>query len=206
MKTDTGHALNDLLAKGRNNMNILLEIFIRWRSHHIGINTDVSKMYNTVPPESSQWWLQRYQWEDTLDPSRPPEENVIKTCIYGLKSSGNQSERALRQTASSFKEKHPDIHDIVNNDVYVTIVWQAMKPSDKHSKQLIILKMLSTMVDFLWKDSLSPHKSPMRRYQMMGRQFLLLVWNGSRNLITSASTAQRSTLLRSIVGRSPNRF
>eukprot|EP00794_Sanderia_malayensis_P006911 gene6911-biopygen5645 len=119
MKTDTGYSLNDLLAKGRNNMNKLIEIFIRWRSHHIGIHTDVSKMYNSVQLDESQWCLQRYLWEDNLDPSKPPEEKVIKTLIYGIKSSGNQSERALRQTANIFKEKYPKVNRIINKDVYV---------------------------------------------------------------------------------------
>jgi len=46
MKTETGYSLNDMLAKGQNNMNKLVEIFIRRRSHHIGVHTDVAKMYN----------------------------------------------------------------------------------------------------------------------------------------------------------------
>jgi len=58
-------------------------------------------------------------WEENLDPNKPPEEKVIKTLIYGVKSSGNQSERALRETANIFKEEHPKVHQIINNDVYV---------------------------------------------------------------------------------------
>eukprot|EP00794_Sanderia_malayensis_P019733 gene19733-biopygen14568 len=104
MRTDTGYSLNNLLANRRNSMNKL--IFIRWRSHHIGNHTDVSKMYNSVQLDESQWCLQRYFWEDNLDPQ---EEKVIKTLIYGIKSSGNQSERALCQTANIFKEKHPKL-------------------------------------------------------------------------------------------------
>jgi len=119
MKTDTGYSLNDILAKGRNNMNKLVEIFIRWRSHHIGIHTDIAKMYNSIQLDESQWCLQRYLWEDHLDPKKPPEEKVIKTLIYGVKSSGNQAEHALRQTANIFKDQYPNIHRIINNDVYV---------------------------------------------------------------------------------------
>ena len=119
MKTDSGKSLNDLLVKGRNNMNKLLEIFIRWRSHHIGVHTDVAKMYNSVKLVESQWCLQRYLWEDTLDPDKAPQEKIIKTLIYGIKSSGNQSEKALRETANIFKEECPKVHQIINKDVYV---------------------------------------------------------------------------------------
>ena len=44
----SGISLNDILAKGKNNMNNLVEIVIRWSAHKIGFHTDVKKMYNTV--------------------------------------------------------------------------------------------------------------------------------------------------------------
>ena len=46
-------------------------------------------------------------------------EKVIKTLIYGIRSSGNQAERGLRQIASLFKDQYPDVHRIINEDVYV---------------------------------------------------------------------------------------
>ena len=46
MPTKSRFSLNDILAKRRNNMNKLVDIFIRWRSHNIGFHTDVQKMYN----------------------------------------------------------------------------------------------------------------------------------------------------------------
>ena len=119
MKTESGYALNDIIAKGRNNMNKLVEIFLRWRGHAVGIHTDIAKMYNSIHLDKTHWCLQRYLWEENLDPSKPPEEKVIKTLIYGVKSSGNQAERALRETASIFKEEHPKVHKTITEDVYV---------------------------------------------------------------------------------------
>ena len=46
--TSSGTSLNDLLAKGKNNMNKLVEIVIRWYSHEIWFHTDIKKMYNSV--------------------------------------------------------------------------------------------------------------------------------------------------------------
>ena len=44
----SGFSLNDILANGRNNMNKLVEIVIRWYTHKFAFHTDVQKMYNSV--------------------------------------------------------------------------------------------------------------------------------------------------------------
>ena len=87
--TDTGYSLNDLLAKGRNNMNKLQEIMIRWLTYQVAFHTDVQKMYNTVKLKEEDWCYQRYIWQDNLDPTKIPQEKVIQTLIYGVRSSGN---------------------------------------------------------------------------------------------------------------------
>ena len=117
--TDTGYSLNSILAKGTNGMNKLVEIFIRWFCHKIAFHTDVTKMYNAVKLRQDQWCYQRYLWNDTLGVNQPPEEKVIKTLIYGVKSSGNQAERGLRETVKLSKAKHPEVSEIINNDVLV---------------------------------------------------------------------------------------
>ena len=91
--TASGTSLNDILAKGKNNMNKLVEIVICWSTHKIGFHTDVKKMYNTVQLREKHWCFQRYIWQNELDNRKIPEEKVIKTLIYGVKLSGNQSER-----------------------------------------------------------------------------------------------------------------
>lgn len=44
---------------------------------------------------------------------------MIKTLIYGIKSSGNQAERGLRETVRLFKDEYQEVYQIVSNDVYV---------------------------------------------------------------------------------------
>jgi len=83
--TSSGYSLNDILAKGKNGLNKLQEIVTRWSAHPIGIHTDISKMYNTIRLDERDWCLQRYVWEQNLDPSKIPEEKVIKTLIYGVR-------------------------------------------------------------------------------------------------------------------------
>ena len=101
--TSSKSSLNDILAKGRNNMNKLVEVFIRWRTHQIGFHTDVAKMYNSVKLHPNDWCLQRYLWKNELNDENPIEEKVVKTLIYGVKSSGNQAETGLRKVAELSK-------------------------------------------------------------------------------------------------------
>ena len=62
---------------------------------------------------------ERYIWQGKLDPNKIPEEKVIKTLIYGVKSCGNLAERCIRETAMLSSDEYPEIYEIVNKDVYV---------------------------------------------------------------------------------------
>ena len=117
--TSSGFSLNNIIAKGRNNMNKLIEIIIRWSCRKFAYHTDVQKMYNTIKLVEDHWCLQRYLWDNELSPDRQPEEKVIKTLIYGVKSSGNQAEYALRQTSLISKDRYPRVHEVITNDFYV---------------------------------------------------------------------------------------
>ena len=79
-------------------MNKLDEIMICWLIHRLRSHTDIKKMYNSVKLDKD-WCLQWHIWQKDLDPRKLPEEKVIKTLIYGVKSSGNQTERNLQETA-----------------------------------------------------------------------------------------------------------
>ena len=85
----------------------------------VGFHSDVQKMYNCVRLDSKDWCLQRYIWQEDLNPCKIPEEKVIKTLIYGVKSSGNLAERCIRQTANESIKDYPEITEIVNKDFYV---------------------------------------------------------------------------------------
>ena len=117
--TGSGYSLNSILAKGSNGMNRLVDIFIRWFAQRVAFHTDIAKMYNSIKLNESEWCYQRYLWNDSLDVGFPPEEKIIKTLIYGVKSSGNQAERGLRQTAHLMKDRYPEVSRIIERDVYV---------------------------------------------------------------------------------------
>eukprot|EP00111_Clytia_hemisphaerica_P012988 TCONS_00038171-protein len=85
----SSHSLNSILAKGSNGMNRLVDIFIRWFAQRIAFHKDIAKMYNSIKLAEPDWCHQRYLWNDSLNVGSSPEEKIIKTLIYGVKSSGN---------------------------------------------------------------------------------------------------------------------
>ena len=119
MLTASGKSLKDVVAKGCNQMSKLVEIVKRWLMRRIAFHTDVRKMYNSVKLNESDWVYQLCLWEENLDPHKEPVDKAIKTAIYGVKSSGNQPEHGLRQTAQLQKEEYSRVHEIVKCDVYI---------------------------------------------------------------------------------------
>ena len=117
--TSSGYSLNDLLAKGRNNLNKLQEIVVQWTMRRVAIHTDIKKMYNTIKLQEKDWCFQRHIWQNELDPNEIPEEKIIKTLIYGVKSAGNQAEYGLRQVAELSRSQYPEVDKIVKEDIYV---------------------------------------------------------------------------------------
>ena len=117
--TASGWSLNDILAKGKNNMNKLVEIVICWSMHKIGYHTNMKKMYNSVKLVEDDWCLQEYIWQKDLYQRKLPGEKVIKILIYVVKSSGNQSKRGLQETVRLLAEEYPQVSQMVQNDIYV---------------------------------------------------------------------------------------
>ena len=85
-------------------------------------------MYKSVKLLEDDWCLQWYIWQKDWDPRKLPKEEVIKTLIYGVKSSGNQAERGLRESARLSAEEYPKVNQIVQNDIYVK---KALKRADE---------------------------------------------------------------------------
>ena len=57
-KTNNEYSLNSLLAKGRKNMNKLVEIVIRWMINKHAFHTDIQKMYNSIKLKEEHWCYQ----------------------------------------------------------------------------------------------------------------------------------------------------
>ena len=114
-RTLGGCSLNDILPKGSNNLN-LVEILIRWTILPWAFHTDIRKMYNALLLHRSDWCYQLYYWSKNLNPGDEPLIKVIKTAIYGVRSSGNAAERALRLTAETYEKEYPIAYKVITKD------------------------------------------------------------------------------------------
>ena len=114
-----GNSLNHLLAKGVNNMNSLVAIFIRWRTHRFAWHTDISKMYNRVLLDESHWRFQLYLWDDDLRVGVAPKWKIVNSLIYGVKPSGQLAGVAIRKLADLVKDECPLAYPVIMNDIYV---------------------------------------------------------------------------------------
>ena len=160
MPTSTGYSLNDVVAKGRNQMNKLVEIFIRWFIQPFAYHTDVRKMYNTIKLHENHWMYQMYYWHPELDPNEQPVAKIIPTVIYGVKPSGNQAEYALRETARLQKNQYPRVCEVVHDDIYVDDCLSGEDTTEKAIKSTEELKVVLARGGFTLKGFTFSGKPP----------------------------------------------
>ena len=149
--TDTGYSLNDILPKGINMLNKLVEIFIKWRVQLHAFHCDVHKMYNAIKLSKAYWCLQRYLFSEGLDPNKIPEEKLIMTLIYGVRSSGNQAQCALRKIAELFKKEYPDVYEIIHKDTYMDDCMSGGHTKAEMSKKQDDLQLVLGLAGFSLK-------------------------------------------------------
>ena len=78
------------------------------------------RILNAPKLNQADWCFQRYVWEENLDPSKIPTKKIIKTLIYGVRSSGNQAEYGLRKVAELSAKEHPQVNKVVQKTSTLT--------------------------------------------------------------------------------------
>ena len=139
--TAGGCSFNGLLAKGTNSMNSLLAIVIRWTVNPYAFHCDIKSFYNRVLLKSEYWRYQLYLWLEDLDVERPPRRKVIKTLIYGVRSSGSLAEKGLRLTAEKTQHLYPRAHDVIMKDIYVDDCMSGEFSADERARTTDELKV-----------------------------------------------------------------
>ena len=100
-------------------MNKLTVILIAWCLNLFAFHTDIAKMYNAIISHKKHWRYQLYFWDDELRGGIAPRVKVMKTNIYGVRSSGNIAECGIRKTAEITRLEFPKAYDVTMNDTYV---------------------------------------------------------------------------------------
>ena len=131
-----GHRLNDYWAKGPSIINDLFGVLLRFREEQVGIVGDISKMYHTVKTDVFDQHVHRVLWRG-LDRSREPDQYVLTSLTFGDRPSGPLATLALRYTADMYKESHPLVASMINNNTYVDDVLYSV-PSVQEAQKIIL--------------------------------------------------------------------
>ena len=85
----TGQSLNCILAKGTNMLATLFHLLIQFRVGGSAFTADISMAYNAVQLHPEFYKYQKYLWIEDMKEAQEIITMVIRTLIYGVKSSGN---------------------------------------------------------------------------------------------------------------------
>jgi len=127
-KTPGGESLNNILAKGENNLSTSGCVLVRFRSKPGGVICDVKMAYNQIGLDPSCFIYQIYLWKPDLDPNQPVIIMVVKTLIYGVRSSGNQLFSGFSKLADYCEEfipEHSAGAEVLRSDGYVDDIVHA---------------------------------------------------------------------------------
>ena len=108
-----GRCLNDLMCKGRNMSFNLIKMLLRFCIGSVGLSGDIKQFYNVFKLEEEFWHLQLFLWKEDLKVDTPTLIAVIKTLIYGNKSSAPLSEEGMRLLAERVRPVNPELADFI---------------------------------------------------------------------------------------------
>ena len=114
-----GRCLNDYVVKGSVSSLNLLRLVLRWMVGPVALSGDLAQFYNRCKLVTHQWNLQKFIWNENLDPNGELLVGVVKTLIYGVKSVAAQSEFALEELAATVEDTDKELADFLRLCRYV---------------------------------------------------------------------------------------
>ena len=114
-----GKSLNDLVIQGKVDTLNILNLFLNFRVGKFALSGDLTQFYNSCKLLPQQWNLQRFLFQDNLDPSAPVRHGIIKTLIYGVASVSAQSENAMKKLGAIIEQEKPVVKKLIEKKRYV---------------------------------------------------------------------------------------
>ena len=142
-KCSTGFSLNDILATGICDMVKLVDIVMDWQIGPIAFVGDVSQFYCTIGMAEESWQFQKLLLREDLNPNGKLIRAVIVSAIFGVCSSGGQSEEVIRQFAELIKDEFPEVAKLLLKKRYVDDLGKSVKTKQE------ALKLMATTEEVL---------------------------------------------------------
>ena len=115
--TTSGLSLNQALHVGPTIQATLSDTLLKFRSYHIALNADISKMYREVKLCTADKDLHRFVWRE--DPASPLKDYRMKRVTFGVSASPFLAVRTLHQTADDHGEDYPKATQHIKESFYV---------------------------------------------------------------------------------------
>ena len=122
MSTPGGDSLNSCLPTGINNLSLIFNLLVKFRTSKHAFVTDISSAYNQILLDPNYYQYQLYLWKDGLETTNSTHVRVLRTIIYGVKTSGAQLEAGIRNLAMHIANEEPAHLDgarALQNSIYV---------------------------------------------------------------------------------------
>ena len=104
-KSSSGVSLNGTLLVGPTVHSLLIDVLLRFRSHHIGLIADVSKMYRAVELIKPDRDLHRFLWRS--NPRETLQDYRMTRVTFGVSSSCYAANMAVKQNARDLAHEYP---------------------------------------------------------------------------------------------------
>ena len=128
--------LNNILAKGENNMAKIYEVVVRNRCKRDIFTSDISKLYNQLHLEDSALPYSLFLFSSELDQDKEPIIFVLTRAWYGVRSTGNQSGTALEFLAEEHADDFPLAKEVIQKDRYVDDVLSGSSIPGEREEQI----------------------------------------------------------------------
>ena len=128
--------LNNILAKGENNMAKIYEVVVRNRCKREIFTSDISKLYNQLHLEDSALPYSLFLFSSDLDQDKEPIIFVLTRAWYGVRSTGNQSGTALEFLAEEHADDFPLAKEVIQKDRYVDDVLSGSSIQSEREEQI----------------------------------------------------------------------
>ena len=133
-KTSTGYSLNDVLAVGVPNLVMLVDVLLDFMMGPVAFVGDVTQFYPSVGLEESSWPFQKILLREDINPNGKLIKAVIVACIFGVCSSGGQSEEICRRLSEIVKDEFPEVSKLLTKSRYVDDILKSLKTREDMMK------------------------------------------------------------------------
>ena len=116
-KTSTGVSLNDTLLVGPTVHPRLIDVLLKFRSHHIALTADVSKMYRAIQLVEEDKDLHCFVWRSS--PQDTIKDYQMTRVTFGVAASSFAANMAVKQNAQDLAVEYPLAAQTVENSFYV---------------------------------------------------------------------------------------